>query len=446
LEPVSIAGVSLATRVLLGLVAGFLLGLAMAGSSSPAAAATLAIVAPIGTIFINLIRMMVIPLVASMLVASVGSLAASGALGRTGARAGLIAVALLAIAALTTIIVAAPIFGRLQIDQQAAVALRGPAPAAGAAGGTQTPSGTTAFAQWFIDLVPQNVVKAAADGAMLPVILFSILFGLAVAQVSAERREPVLRVAQGIADGMQRLVAGILDLAPIGVFALAVPLASKLGLAAAGAVIVYVVLVVTLTILLGALLLYPVGVVFGSMSPRAFISFCAPAQAVAFASRSSIAALPAMVESAERANMPPAVSRFILPLAASVFRVGGAVAQPVGVLFLARLYGIMLTPAQLALVAITVILTTFAVPGVPGGSIIAMVPVLAAVNLPIEGIGILLAVDTIPDMFRTTANVTGSMTLAAVLRDGLKGRPLADPESPIGEDRIADRWNRLADR
>ena len=160
-----------------------------------------------------------------------------------------------------------------------------------------------------------------------------------------------------------------------------------------------------------------VGVVLGSMSPRAFASFCAPAQAVAFASRSSLASLPAMVESAKRANMSPAVSHFILPLAASVFRVGGAVAQPVGVLFLARLYGIMLTPSQIALVVFTVILTTFAVPGVPGGSIIAMVPVLAAVNLPIEGIGILLAVDTIPDMFRTTANVTGSLTLAAVLRE-----------------------------
>jgi Na+/H+-dicarboxylate symporter len=413
--------VSLATRVLLGLVAGFVLGFALAGSSSPAAAATLAIATPIGTIFINLIRMTVIPLVASMLVASVGSLAASGALGRTGARAGLVAVALLAIAALTTIIVAAPILGRIQIDQQAAMALRGPVPAAGATGNAQAPSGTTAIAQWFIDLVPQNIVKAAADGAMLPVILFALLFGLAVARVGAERREAVLRVAQGVADAMQRLVAGILELAPIGVFALAVPLASKLGLAAAAAVVAYVVLVVTLTILSGALLLYPVGIVFGAMSPRAFISFCAPAQAVAFASRSSLAALPAMVESAERVNMPPAVSRFILPLAASVFRVGGAVAQPVGALFLARLYGITLTPSQLASVAFTVILTTFAVPGVPGGSIIAMVPVLAAVNLPIEGIGILLAVDTIPDMFRTTANVTGSMTLAAVLARGSKG-------------------------
>ena len=152
------------------------------------------------------------------------------------------------------------------------------------------------------------------------------------------------------------------------------------------------------------------------MSPSAFVSFCAPAQAVAFASRSSLAALPAMVESGERARFPPVVARFILPLAASVFRVGAAVAMPVGVLFLARLYGATLSPAQLASVVFTVVLGSFAVPGIPGGSIIAMVPVLAAVNLPIDGIGILLAVDTIPDMFRTTANVTGSLTLAAVLR------------------------------
>ncbi len=405
---------SLTSRVLIGLVAGFSLGLALAGSTSPAVATLLAIMAPVGAIFINLIRMTVMPLVASMLIASVGSLASSGALGRVGARAAVMAVACLAVTAVMTIAIATPAFARIQIDQQAAMALRGPA--AAVPGAAAAPAGTPAIAQWFIDLVPQNVTKAAADGAMLPVIVFSVLFGIALARVAAERRDAVLRVVQGVADAMQRLVAGILEFAPVGVFALAVPLASKLGLAAAGAVIAYIVLVVLLTILAGVVLLYPIGIIAGGMSPKAFISLCAPAQAVAFASRSSLAAMPAMVESAERAELPPVVSRFVLPLAASVFRVGAAVAMPVGVLFLARLYGATLSPAQLASMVFTVILSTFAVPGVPGGSIIAMVPVLAAVNLPIDGIGILLAVDTIPDMFRTTANVTGSMTLAAVLR------------------------------
>ena len=412
---------SLTTRVLVGLAAGFALGLMLGGSNSSAVAALLAITAPVGTIFINLIRMTVIPLVASMLIASVGSLASSGALGRAGVRAATIAVVMLTLTTVATVLIATPVLARIQIDQTAALALRGPAVSHSevsiASPGTPiAPPGTLAIGQWLVDLVAPNVVKAAADGAMLPIIVFAVLFGLALAGVSAERRDAVLRVTQGIADAMQRLVSGILELAPIGVFALAVPLASKLGLSAAGAVVAYIVLVVALTVTAAVVLLYPVGVVAGAMSPKAFVAFCTPAQAVAFASRSSLAALPAMVESAERANLPPVVARFVVPLAASVFRIGAAVAMPVGVLFLARLYGATLSPAQLASVVFTVILSSFAVPGVPGGSIIAMVPVLAAVNLPIDGIGILLAVDTIPDMFRTTANVTGSLTLAAVLR------------------------------
>ena len=329
----------------------------------------------------------------------------------------LIAVVTLAITATATVLIATPVLARIQIDQSAALALRGPVTATlTTVTSPPAPAPTPAIAQWFIDLVSPNVIKAAADGAMLPVIVFAVLFGVALAGVTAERRDAVLRVMQGIADAMQRLVGGILELAPFGVFALAVPLASKLGLAAAGAVVAYIALVVALTIAAAIVLLYPLGIIAGKMSPAAFVAFCTPAQAVAFASRSSLAALPAMIESGERAALPPVVARFILPLAASVFRIGAAVAMPVGVLFLARLYGATLSPAQLASIVFTVVFSSFAVPGVPGGSIIAMVPVLAAVNLPIDGIGILLAVDTIPDMFRTTANVTGSLTLAAVLR------------------------------
>jgi Na+/H+-dicarboxylate symporters len=222
---------------------------------------------------------------------------------------------------------------------------------------------------------------------------------------------------------MQRLAGWILELAPIGVFALAVPLASRLGLAAAGAVIAYVVVVVLLTIVAVALLLYPLGILAGPMSASKFVAYCAPSQAIAFASRSSLAALPAIVESAERGGLSPTAARVVLPLAVAVFHFGAAVAQTVGVIFLARLFGVTLTPSQLATVIVAVVLASFAVPGIPGGSIIAMVPVLAAANLPLEGIGILLAVDTIPDMFRTTANLTGAMTLTAILP------PEQDPSS-----------------
>jgi Na+/H+-dicarboxylate symporter len=403
----------LALRVLLGLVAGFLLGLALSGNTSPAAVTTVRILAPIGTIFVNLIRMTVIPLVVSLLIASVGAMTSSGRLGRAGLKALLISLALLTIAAVGSVLVALPIFARLSIDKNAAMALRGPEAAVAPTAGSS--AGGSVVAQWFVDLVPQNVVKAAADGAFLPLIIFAVLFGLALARVSDTKRQAVLRVVEGIAEAMQRLAGWILELAPIGVFALAVPLASRLGLAAAGAVIAYIVVVVLLTIIAVALLLYPLGILAGPMSASKFVAYCAPSQAIAFASRSSLAALPAIVESAQRGGLSPTAARVVLPLAVAVFHFGAAVAQTVGVIFLARLFGVTLTPPQLATIIVAVVLASFAVPGIPGGSIIAMVPVLAAANLPLEGIGILLAVDTIPDMFRTTANLTGAMTLTAIL-------------------------------
>ena len=403
---------SLTSRVLAGLIGGFALGLALTSAAPAAAASVLVIATPVGTIFVNLIRMTVIPLVVSMLVANVGAMTASQSLGRAGTRAAIIAVAMLVITAVSTVLVASPVLARLHIDQAAAMALRGPETPSGSI----APGGAPGLGQWIVDLVPQNVFKAAADGTMLTLIVFAVLFALSLARVEPTRRDAVLRVADGVAAAMQRLVAAILALAPVGVFALAVPLAAKLGLSAAGAVVAYVGLVVLLTLIVGALLLYPIGIVLGGMSPKAFVALCAPAQAVAFASRSSLAALPAMVESAQRVGMPPVISGFILPLAASVFRVGGAVAMPVGVLFVARLYGVSLTTTQLASIAFTSVLSSFTVPGIPGGSIIALVPVLASANLPIDGIGILLAVDTIPDMFRSAANATGSLTLAAALR------------------------------
>ncbi len=370
-----------------------------------------AILAPVGTIFINAIRMTVFPLVVSMLISSIGSIGGSRAIGRVGSLAAVLAVAVIVIGAVASAAIAAPVLSRVPLNAAAVRPLL--AAAAPAAAGTR-PAGSPVV-QWFIDLVPTNVIRAASDDAMLPVIVFSVLFAMALSGVRADRRSAVLHVVDGVADAMQRLTAAILELAPIGVFALAVPLAARLGSEVAGAVAAYIVLVVGLTIAGMALLAYPIGIVGGRMSPAAFAAFCAPAQAVAFSSRSSLAALPAMVEAVERAGAAPVVGGFILPLAASVFRFGGAIAQTVGVLFLARLYGVALTPAQLVSIVVTVAFTTFAVPGVPGGSILAMVPVLRIADVPVDGIGVLLAVDTIPDMFRTTANVTGTMALGAFL-------------------------------
>ena len=402
---------TLTVRVLAGLVAGFLLGMLLVGLSPHAADVAGQVLAPVGTIFVNLIRMTAIPLVASMLVASLGAMAAPGGLGRVTIHAAVISVVLVTLASAASVLVAAPVLSHIAVEAGAVESLgasdREVAPAAPA----QAPSVT----QWVVELVPQNVVRAAADGAMLPVILFAVFFGLALGQLTDERRGAVLKVAEGVVEVMQRMVTWILLIAPLGVFALAVPLAARLGASFAGAALAYVGLVVAMTVVAALVMLYPLGMLWGRMRPAQFAAFLTPAQAIAFASRSSLASLPAAIASAEREGLAPGLSRFVLPLAVSVFHFGAAVAQTVGVLFLAKVYGITLDGTTLATVVVAVVLATYAVPSIPGGSIIALVPVLTAAGLPVDGVGILLALDTIPDMFRTAANLTGAMTLVAVL-------------------------------
>lgn len=420
---------TLAVRVLIGLVAGFLVGFALRGRSSPAADMAIGLLTPLGTLFVNLIRMTVVPLVVSMVVASVGAMTSSGGAGGIGVRAFLMSLGLLTTAAVGSALIAEPILAAIQIDQSAAFALRGTTTAGSSS--ALVPSATPTVATWLIDLVPQNVFRAAADGAMLPLIVFAMIFGLALTRISDAKREAVQRVVNGVAEAMQQLVVWILALAPIGVFALAVPLASRLGLSAASAVIAYIVLVVVLTVAAVLLVLYPLGILAAGMSSSRFVAYCAPAQVVAFASRSSLAALPVAVESAERAALSHTASRVVLPLAVTVFHFGAAVAQTVGVIFLAHLFGVTLSASQLASVILAVVLASFAVPGIPGGSIIAMVPVLAVANLPVDGVGILLAVDTIPDMFRTTANLTGAMTLTAILPASHADEYLDAPQATV---------------
>jgi Na+/H+-dicarboxylate symporter len=406
---------SLAVKVLIGLVAGLALGLAIASSGSPALASVVPFLEPVGQLWVAAIRMTIIPLVVSSLIVGVGSTPDPRSVGRIGARALVLFIAFLSVGALVAVVAGPPVLRLLPIDPSAAEALRTSAAQSGGAaveGAKKIPSA----GQFLVDLIPVNPVKAAADGAMLPLIIFSLAFGVALIRIPAERREAVLRVTEGIQDASLWLVRAVLDLAPIGVFGLAVAVAAKLGLAAAGALATYVVVVCGTAVVYAALVLYPAAVLFGGISLRAFARGVFPAQVVAFSSRSSLAALPAMLESArDRLRLPTPITAFLLPLAATTFRAGGGIGQCIGAIFVARLYGIELGPSQLAIIAITAVATTFSIPGIPGGSIIVMVPVLMAAGIPPAGVGLLLGVDTIPDMFRTTTNITGDMAAAVIL-------------------------------
>jgi Na+/H+-dicarboxylate symporter len=414
---------SLALKVLIALLAGLAAGLGIAESGSATLARLVPVIEPVGTIWVAAIRMTIIPLVVSSLIIGVGGAGDLRSVGRIGVRAVALFVVLLTSAALVSVLAGPAILAMITVEPAAAESLRASASHSATAvteGARQLPG----VAQWITELVPVNPVKAASDGAMLPLIVFSLAFGVAVSRVAADRRGALLRVVEAVQEASLVLVRAVLVVAPVGVFALAVAVAARLGLAAAGALATYIVLVCGLTVLFAALVLYPAAVIFGGVSLRTFARGALPAQAVAFSARSSLAALPAMLESArDRLKLPAPMAGFLLPLAVTLFRCGAAIGQPIGALFVAKLYGIALGPGQLAAIVATTVVTNFSIPGIPGGSILMIVPVLLAAGVPVEGVGLLLGVDTIPDMFRTTTNVTGDMTAAVILgKHGSRGQ------------------------
>lgn len=411
----------LATTVLLALAAGLILGIAISGSGNALLAAIPRYVEPIGGIWVNALRMTVIPLVVSAILIGINSLPDSRSVSRVGSRALLFFLLALGAAAMFAAVVGPIVLSHLTIDPGPAAALRA-STASASREIVENARKIGGVGQWLTDLVPANPVKAAADGAILQLVTFSLLLGLAVTRIAASSREPLMRGVKGVYDAALVLVHWVLAAAPIGVFALTVPLASRLGIAAAGAVAYYVAAVSAMT--LGfTVVFYLAAWLIGRQSPRVFARACVPAQAVALSSRSSLASLPALLEGAAGVlQLPFAIRSFVLPLGVATFRPAGAIAIPMAVLFMARLHGMELDAPQLATIALTGALTTFSAPGLPGGSILVMVPLLVSVGLPVGAVGLLIGVDTIPDMIRTFTNVTGDMATATVLARFERGR------------------------
>ena len=421
---------SLTVKLLIGLTAGIIAGILISLNPSPALLAIVEFIRPIGTLWVNAIRMTVIPLVVSSLIIGIAAAPDVRSVGRIGWRAVVVFVATVALAATFAAVVGQPLLAGLDIDPSTAEALRASGASATEASGASAEDVPT-FGEWLTGLIPVNPIAAMAEGAMLPIIMFSVAFGIAVLALPAAKRAPLTSVLQSVFDATLQLVRWILELAPIGVFALALPLAVTMGVQAAGALIYYIVLVSVAAVLFTVVVLYPAAFLLGRVPLGRFARAAAPAQAVALSARSSLAALPAMIDGAQRfLTLPPAVTSFFLPLAASIFRAGTGIGATIGALFLARLYDVPLSATQLVTVVIVVVLISFSVPSIPGGTIIVMIPVLQAAGIPIAGIGLLLGIDTIPDMFRTATNVTGHLATATIVSRG-------EPTVPAQMDAVA---------
>lgn len=402
---------SLTSRVLIGLVLGFAFGIVV--RAAPGLAGTVGWIEPIGTIFINAIRMTVIPLVVSSLIVGVAGAPNPATVGRLGGAALGWFVVLVLLSSIVGVVVTPVAFSLVQVPVGELAGLgTGPTSAEMLERAESVPT----FTQWLVSLVPLNPLRAAVNDALLPLILFSVLFGVALTRVAAVHRDAVVGVFRGIQEATFVLVRWILETAPIGVFALAVPLAARMGLGAVGASIWYMVVVSTLCLLFMAVVLYPLASRVGGIPLREFARAAFPVQALAMSARSSLASLPVMIEQLGRKlGLSDEITGFLLPLSASTFRAGSGIGITGGACFIAALYGVDLSIGQLATIALTTTLLSFSIPGIPAGSIVVMVPVLVAAEVPIEAVGILIGLDTIPDMFRTTTNVTGTMAVATVL-------------------------------
>jgi Na+/H+-dicarboxylate symporter len=356
---------------------------------------------PIGRLFLNGIRLLVVPLVLVSLTLGTAAIGDLGKLGRIGGKTMAVY--------LTTTAVAISIGFALAFLVQPGSGLSIPTDAAFT--GREAPPLTDIL----VDIVPTNPFAAMVEGKMLQVIFVAILAGLAVARLR-ERAEPLVRVLESMDQVIQAMVTMIMYVAPLGVFALIAKVIVGEGLA------VFVPLLKYMGAVLGALLIHAVVVyptyltVLGRLNPVQFFKNIFPAQVVAFSTSSSNATLPVTMEVAEhRLGTRESIHAFTLPLGATVNMDGTAIMQGVATVFIANVYGVDLSAGDFLRVVLMATLASIGTAGVPGVGLIMLSMVLVEVGLPVEGIGIILGVDRLLDMSRTAVNITGDLMCTAVV-------------------------------
>ena len=397
---------SAGTRAILGLALGLAAGAAVAASGQPTLLEIGSGVEVAGKLWINAILMTIVPLVVAKLVVSIAGQDASPSLGRAGWRAVALFVALLATTAALTAAIMPAVFARLPIKAVALVSRHAAAP---------VPSAPPSVVQSVLGLVPSNAIRAAADGAIVPLLVFTVAFALAAGHIPRHLRLPLVTLFRSVDATITVLLHWIVAMAPYGVFALGVGLAISVGGAVVVALVGYVV-VSSAALVVFTALLYPVVRLLARAPLGRFARACAPAQTVAFGTHSSLASLPAMLEGAEsRLGLSGTATGFVLPLSLAVFKYSGPIWFITATYFVGRLYDVTIDPSRAVAIVLVSVVTSLAIGGVPSGAAVVVAPVLAAAGLPVEAMGVLLAVDPIPNAFRTVANVTGMMAVTAIV-------------------------------
>jgi proton glutamate symport protein len=389
------------TRILLALVAGLLGGIASVASGGLWVENAISVAEPIGGMWLNALQMTIVPLVVSLLITGIAASAEAARASRLATRAVILFVVLLWTSAVAAALLTPLFLNIFPLPMESAAALR-----EALTGATASVGEAPSFADFLRSIVPTNPVAAASESAILPLILFVIVFAFALVRLPAEQRERLVGFFQAVADTMLVVIGWVLWIAPLGVFALAYVVGARAGGAAFGALLHYVLIVTSVGVVIW-LAAWPLALFGARISPVRFTRAVASSQALAFSTQSSLACLPPMLRAAGKLGVPVAASGVVLPMAVAIFRATGPAMNLAVAIYIAYWFGIELTPVHYALGIAAAATTTMGAVGIPGQAsfVTSIAPICIAMGLPIEPLALLIAVETIPDMMRTMGNV-----------------------------------------
>ncbi|NBB76784.1 MAG: cation:dicarboxylase symporter family transporter [Bacteroidetes bacterium] len=428
MREINIPGNYLLSGSLIGLALGLILGIVAKQADSGLLVSFSESLLPAGVLWINALRMLVIPLIVAYIVTAIASFSEIKSTFRIGGSAVLIHLVLICsgIALLTAMM--PPVVSLFQVTPEITEALSSqsiniPLPGRdGNAGGALDS---------IANLLPQNLFSAAANEDIFPLVIATILFSLALTRVSVKSRKIIVGFFDALIEALHVLIGWILMAMPFAVFILIFSMSTTAGTQLLSALVFFVIAYVCLSVFL-IFLFYIITPILGKVSFRSFAQGLIPAQTVAVGTRSSMASLPALIEGArDRLKLPEQVFGLVMPLSVSMFKMNKAVSGPLQLFFLAHIYGIQLDALTVLLFLLGYILFSFIEPGIPSGARFTALPLYLAAGIPIEGYVILKTVDAIPDIFKTLLNVTEDMSVAVIVTRFLPGA--ATVPEPAGE-------------
>jgi len=402
---------NLSYKILTGLVLGGIAGLMISQSNSALFANLPGLFAPLGSLWVNAIRMTIMPLLMALVVVAIAGQGRGGRVLAIGGKTLSLFVGLILLSSLFALLFAAPLIGLLEISSENSsvvlvssqvTAERAPLPP---------------FKDWLIGLVPANPFAAAANGDILPLMIFTVVFSLALIQIEERLAKNVVTFFEATKQALLVVIAWIMELAPYGIFALVLPITANLGTESVRLLGTFILMVCGLIVLLADCVYLGLWVLGHDI--KKFAKTMAPVQVIGFGTRSSLATLPATIAASEILGVSQKTAGLVLPAAVTLFKFASPLARTAGTYFIAALYGIDLTVYEFVVIALAVGLLSFYSPGIPSGGLLIMTPVYLALGLPVEGIGLLIAIDLIVDMFITAANVTANLGVTMML-DGLQ--------------------------